>query len=122
MNILPIVWFEHSKDEGELVERPEDEIWVGRDEDVHSLAVTIVQYLENGDEYVDMACIGAASVNQAVKATAVARAKVEEKDQSRTLVMMSGFSTIVDEEGLTKTRIMLRVLPVRLDSGEALSR
>lgn len=112
-DIETIVETPHAVDDGVLLTAPDHEIWVRGHEVVQRLAKKIIDRLTERDDqktwpYVDLACIGAACVNQAVKAIAVAR------ESSNELLIVPFFSTITDESDRTRTRVMLRV--TRCDS------
>ena len=104
--------------EGKVDRDTEDRVWVGKEENVQHLAQLIVdklerdRYLKSQDEpWLDLACIGWSSLNQAVKAIAVARELVGPGKHD--LVMQPAFSTIVDFAEQERTRIILRVFRVK---------
>lgn len=92
--------------DGTLTEQPEDELWVRSGDNVQALADDIDATME-GRGYVNLACIGAGAVNQAVKAVAVAREIAAE--HAYALFIQPYFSNIVDDQERKRTRMMLRV-------------
>lgn len=97
--------------EGEMTEEPDDEIWVRSGDGVHKLVERIQTVLDSGP-YADVACIGASTVNIAVKAVAVLREKVGD---GLDVYVQPYFSTVIDNDrdDLTdniKTRVVLRVV------------
>lgn len=92
--------------DGVLIEQPEDELWVRSGDNVQDLADDIDETME-GRGYVNLACIGAGAVNQAVKAIAVAREIAAEHRYS--LIAQPYFSNITDDQDRKRTRMVLRV-------------
>lgn len=106
----------YALDEGPVVNLPDDEIWVRSSDDVRKTANKILAKLSESElepQYIDVACIGPASVNQAIKAIAVARSTVA--DVQLDLVVKPYFSTIEDEQMQVRTRIILRVTYGEID-------
>lgn len=105
--------------DGEVVEVPPDELWVRADTGVHALADKLISVVLELP-YVDLACIGAATVNTAVKAVAVTRERLSHHGLD--LWVQPYFSTVEVppsrdtpgwfEEGEVeeRTRLMLRVV------------
>lgn len=93
--------------DGVLLEEPQDEIWVRSGDNVQALADDI-DFTMAGRGYVNLACIGAGAVNQAVKALAVAR-EIAALEHSYSLVAQPYFSNITDDQDRKRTRMMLRV-------------
>lgn len=87
---------------GALLDPPSTEIWVRKTDDPKLLAKDIKSDITKY-QYVDLACIGAATVNQAMKAVAIVR------EHMRRVVAVPYFSMVTDENGNEKTRLMLRV-------------
>ena len=100
--------------EGEVLTTPDDEIWVRNNDDTHGLSKQIIEHIESNEDhgwrYVDLACIGAACVNQAIKAIAVVRDEIRTK-YGNDLYCAPYFSTVIDDRGRRRTRMMLRVIP-----------
>jgi len=108
-DILQLTQAPYKVREGDVTEQPEDEIWVRAQEGVAVICDKIMIALDNMP-YVDMACIGAAAVNQATKAVALARDRTHTGDSRMDLYAQPYFSTVDDEEHDGKTRIMIRVV------------
>jgi stage V sporulation protein SpoVS len=87
------------------------EIWVRSGDDVHKLAADLLDMLDDF-RYVDLACIGAGCLNQAIKAVAVARERLARV--ARDIVMQPYFSSFIDDRDRSRTRIMLRCVEVDL--------
>lgn len=100
-----------TKDEEPLLVPKLGEIWVKNDEDVHRLAGLIVDGLQDVD-LIELACIGAACSNQALKGIAVARERLQKAGED--LVVQPYFSSFVDDQQRNRTRMMLRVFVVEL--------
>ncbi len=98
---------------GKMTDAPDTEIWIRGKEDPKRLARDIKAAV-NSYEYVDLACIGASAINQAIKAVAIAREKM------RTIVCVPYFSLVTDEQDNERTRMVLRITACRQDtSGRA---
>lgn len=98
-----------SVDHGVLLEPLDSEIWVSSHEDAKRLANEIVDNIYKFG-FVDLACIGAGCVNQAIKAIAVAREAMRENNHE--VGTLPFFSTIKDDKDRERTRMILRVLCV----------
>jgi stage V sporulation protein SpoVS len=102
----------YKQQQGQIIESPDDELWIRAHDDVHRTATDIVDELRDR-EWIDLACIGAACVNQAMKAVAVARERMQ--DRGKDLITQPWFSSIIDDKGRKRTRLMFRVvLTIRL--------
>lgn len=97
-----------SVDEGQVVDQPDDEIWVRSNDQPHGLADSIVEAL-HGVFQVKVAAIGAAAVNQAVKGVGIARQQVREIEPALELCIIPYFSTILDDDDNRRTRLILHV-------------
>lgn len=87
---------------GRMDEPGVTEIWVRGGDEPNKLAKEILHEVKNY-EFTDLACIGAATINIAVKAIAIARDKI------KTIVAVPYFSTVIDDKDRERTRIILRV-------------
>lgn len=94
-----------SVDQGKLLEPPLTEIWVRGKEDPKQLAKDVFDDISVFGR-IDMACIGAAAINQALKAVAIIRGK----QPTATIVVVPFFSVISDDKDRERTRMMLRVI------------
>lgn len=92
--------------QGVMTEAPESELWMRANDDVHRTASEIVQELEDS-LWVDLACIGAPCVNQAIKSIAVARERLAKK--AKDINVQPWFSTITDDQDRKRTRVILRL-------------
>lgn len=98
--------------EGQVLEAPPHELWMRAADNVHRTANDILDEFQDIEvRTIDLACIGAACVNQAMKAVAVAREKAKRADYD--FVVQPFFSTIVDDKDRERTRLMMRL--TRLD-------
>lgn len=99
--------------DGELHTAPNHEIWVRNNEDIHKLVRNVIDRMNGKDGWhsVDLACIGAACVNEAIKAVAIVREQVRDK-HSTEVYSVPFFSTITDDKNRRRTRIMVRLIPV----------
>lgn len=97
--------------EGPVLEAPEHELWMRAADNVHRTATDIIDSLRD-ESTVDLACIGATCVNQAMKSLAVARERM--KRQGFDVVMQPFFSTIEDDQQRERTRLMMRVTKFKL--------
>lgn len=89
------------------LEECDAEIWVAGRLGTNVLARRLYWlFLENKDQFVDLACMGVDSVNQAVKGVAAGRTMLRPADLD--LIVVPWFSEYV-ERGQKQTRIMLRV-------------
>lgn len=100
-----------TKDETPLLVPAPSEIWVRNGDDVHRLCADLMERLEDFD-VVNLACIGAGCLNQAVKAIAVARERMLKYNED--LVVQPYFSSFIDDQDRNRTRIVLRVFVVTL--------
>lgn len=105
--------------QGKVIEAETDEIWIRANENVHRIAKKISDSIDAGVEddgdsgaYVNLACIGAACVNQAMKAVAVARESIILKGFE--LLARPFFSTITDDKDRERTRLMIHVERITL--------
>jgi stage V sporulation protein SpoVS len=100
--------------EGEVHETPSDEIWVRNNDEIHHLVRQIRRKIQPDDthqwRYVDLACIGAACVNQAIKAIAIVRDELRD-EANINVYCVPYFSTIIDDRQRRRTRMMIRVIP-----------
>lgn len=99
----------YKENQGVVTEAPEGELWIRSHDDVHRTATDIVEEL-NHSVQVDLACIGAACVNQAMKSVAVARERLSTRGHD--IMVQPWFSTITDDRGEKRTRLMLRLFLV----------
>ena len=76
---------------------------------VKGVAGCIVNCYENSDK-VELRCMGASSVNQMIKAVAIARSILAAKGVD--IAIVPGFED-VEEEGNTKTIILAKVVEMR---------
>ncbi len=98
----------YKEKQGVVIEAPDHELWMRSHDDVQRTAGEIVDELnDNGFGFVDLACIGAACVNQAMKAVAVARERLMRSH--RDIVAQPWFSTITDDQDRQRTRLMFRL-------------
>jgi stage V sporulation protein SpoVS len=93
--------------EGKITEAPAHELWIRAHDDVHRTAQDILDDLKDS-EWIDLACIGAACVNQAMKSIAVAREMA--MAMGKDLVAQPWFSSITDDQDRRRTRLMIRVI------------
>lgn len=99
--------------EGKVTERPEHEFWIRANDNVHQTARDIIAAVTGEFDWIDLACIGAACVNQAMKSIAVARELGAKKDID--LVVKSFFSTVTDDKDRERTRLLIRVFRQKLE-------
>lgn len=98
------------QDDGVIAEQPEDELWIRSGDNVTTTARDIEDFLlDFPGNYLDLACIGAGAVNQAVKSIAVARENLGSLMVETSVVVQPYFSNIIDDQGRKRTRMMLRV-------------
>lgn len=98
--------------QGKVIEMPESELWMRSQDKVQPTATEIINDLTDGArEFLDLACIGAGAVNQAIKAVAVARERLAKK--SLDLMIQPWYSSIVDDRDRERTRLMLRLTVVK---------
>jgi stage V sporulation protein SpoVS len=98
----------YKEKQGVVVESPDHELWMRSHDDVHRTASDIVdELLESDTGWIDLACIGAACVNQAMKAVAVARERLMRRHKD--IVAQPWFSTITDDQERSRTRLMFRL-------------
>lgn len=98
--------------EGQVLVAPDHELWMRAADNVHRTAADILGEFQSdgitdGIATLDLACIGAACVNQAMKSVAVAREKA--KRQGFDFVIQPFFSTIIDDQDRERTRLMMRL-------------
>lgn len=98
--------------EGEVLAPPDHELWIRSGDNVHRTAEDIIHAM-TFNTCVDLACIGAACVNVAMKAVAVAREKIESVNGD--YYVQPWFSSIIDDSGRDRTRLMLRVSVVPIN-------
>lgn len=96
--------------EGQVLEAPEHELWMRAADNVHRTANDIVEAVSIDIGWVDLACIGATCVNQAMKSLAVARERI--RRHGFDLTCQPWFSTITDDKDRERTRLMIRVTRV----------
>jgi stage V sporulation protein SpoVS len=101
----------YKENQGSVTEAPEGEMWMRSHDDVHRTASDIIEELEP-NKWVDLACIGAACLNQATKSVAVARERLNKRRLD--LLVQPWFSTITDDKDRVRTRLMLRVMKVKI--------
>lgn len=90
----------------------DEEVWIRGHEKPHQLADVIIDALVGQAlDYVDLACVGASPVNQAMKAVACARQHACLLDKQ--LYVQPFFSTAEGNEGDRITRLILRVVKGR---------
>lgn len=100
--------------DGKLVEQPDDEIWIGSGYTPHMVAESILDRINESTDRALLAAIGAKAVNQAIKGVAVAREIYNQKNPWLDFDVVPYFSTIIDEEGRERTRIMMMVIETSL--------
>lgn len=94
--------------EGLVDKCPPRELWVGHDDKVSSVASSIVVFARARKiPYLDVAAIGPLSVNQAVKAIALARERLGSYQLD--LLMQPYFSSVEDANSLNRTRMVFRL-------------
>lgn len=98
--------------EGQVIKQPSDEIWARSTDDVKKLASKIIDGINANGEYIDLACIGPAALNQGVKGLAVAREMLAEARID--LMAQPYFSTIEDDKQRSRTRLVLRITYLEL--------
>jgi stage V sporulation protein SpoVS len=98
--------------EGKIVECPEHEFWIRANDNVRTTARDIAAAVTGKYSWIDLACIGAACINQAIKSIAVARELVAREQCD--LIIKPFFSTVIDDKERERTRIVLRVCKVPL--------
>lgn len=103
----------YAVEDGVVDRQPPGELWVRSSDGVASVADALCQALTQMG-HVDLACIGAASVNQATKGIAVAREKLSPSGYD--LYVQPFFSTIEwdDPDDPDRTRLMLRCFARRM--------
>jgi len=103
-----------SVEQGVMTEQPDNEVWVRAGDKVNKLAARVVEFARLQDfldhNTLDLACIGAAAINQAVKAIGAARMELQR--DMLDVVTQPFFSTIIDDKNRERTRLVLRVFVV----------
>ena len=96
-----------------LTSPPDNEIWSRSNYNVNILADLIISKLTNGQQYIDVASIGAGALNQAIKAVAIARDRMLGAGQD--LILVPYWSVIKPHYDKTNecTRVMIRVFRVK---------
>lgn len=94
------------QDDGYVAEMPSHEFWIRSQDNVPRTVDEFIQALAGLPGHIDIACIGAAAVNQAIKVVAVARQRLAEKGLD--VILQPFFSNILDDDDSRRTRMMLR--------------
>lgn len=95
---------------GRVTVEPSGEIWVRKSDEVQEISRRIWFALQAGRPYVDVAVMGAAAVNQAMKGIAGAREKL--LNDGKDLNLVPYWSSFLDHEDRSRVRLLLRVIPV----------
>jgi stage V sporulation protein SpoVS len=90
--------------DGYVAEMPVHEFWIRSEDNVPRTVDELLASFHT--MHMDIACIGAAAVNQAIKVLAAARQKLEVDNID--IVIQPYFSNILDEHNRKRTRMMLR--------------
>jgi stage V sporulation protein SpoVS len=98
--------------EGKVSDMPDHELWIRGGDNVHQTATDIIKDLVDAKmKFLDLACIGAAAINQGMKSLAVARERLARK--SIDIIAQPWFSTITDDQDRERTRVMIRLTVVK---------
>jgi stage V sporulation protein SpoVS len=96
---------------GDLTQPRQNEIWARANDDVHKLAADILDMVDYDKPVpIDVACIGAGCLNQAIKAIAVARERISR--DAYDIALQPYFSSFTDDQDRSRTRIVLRLVVV----------
>jgi stage V sporulation protein SpoVS len=99
----------YSENAGVMIDQPGHEVWARSGDQVGTIADHVIRRLGRYP-FVDVACIGAGAINQALKGIAVARK--EHLQTGGELVVVPFFSMIEDDKGRERTRMVFRVFLV----------
>ena len=95
--------------DGKVVDQPENEMWVRGGDFPANVARKLLESIQKNGTVL-IAAIGPKAINQAVKGTSIARQMWRDGTEEKSdLSMVPYFSTVIDDHGDDRTRMMFRI-------------